>query len=265
MDATRLCTPNFASKTSFSLMEAGMKNTQVKTQIVATRVQGFLDAHADVVAGVVRPEIRAQLDQLATQLADYALEQGTTTSAALTATATQPQLRRQFYELFIKPIRIITKRVVGRVPEYDAMVLKLAVTKEPTFVTTANVLADAAQKYEPVLVANGLPSDFVAQMRALIGQLTTTTATRDRHVGRRVGSTAALTAADRAFRELLAQLDSLLVPLLAKNPAVLADWKASSRIPQLPVTPLPTGGVVLPTSPEPVSAAQPAVTEVHAA
>jgi hypothetical protein len=246
-----------------------MKNTQVKTQVVGTRVQGFLDAHADAVAGVVRPAVRARLDQLVKQMGDYALEQKATTSGALTATATQPQLRKEFYELFIKRIAIITKHVIGQVPEYDALVLKFDDTKEPSFVATANMLADAAEKYQDVLVANGLPSDFVAQMRALIGQLTTTTATRDRHVGRRVGATAALTAADRAFRELIAQLDSLLVPVLKNNPAVLADWKASSRIPQLPVNPLPTGDLVMPETPtgstEPAPAAQLTAGEVKTA
>jgi hypothetical protein len=248
-----------------------MKKTHVKAQTVGYRVQGFLDAHADVVAGVVRPEVRAELDRLVQQLDGYAVEQTTTTSGALTATAAQSQLRRQFYELFIKRIARITKRVIGRVPEFDAMVLKADVTEEPSFLATANALADAVQKYEAVFVANGMASDFVAQMHAAIGQLMTTTATRDRQVGRRVGSTAGLAAADKAFRELLGQLDALLVPALKNNPAVLADWKAVSRIPQPPVTPLPTGSVVVTATPTSEAAdpaqpvAQPAVTEVKAA
>jgi hypothetical protein len=261
-------TRNSRPKPFFPFCGGSVKRTHVKTQTVGYRVQGFMDAHADVVAGIVRPEVRAELDRLVQQLDGYAVEQKTTTSGALTATATKSELRKDFYEGFIKPIARITKRVIGRVPDFDAMVLKAEVSDEPSFLATANALADAVQKYEAVFVTNGMASDFVAQIRASIGQMTTTTATRDRQVGRRVGSTAGLVAADKAFRELLAQLDALLVPALKRNPAVLADWKAVSRIPQLPVNPVPTGGVVLPTTSTADSAlpaALPAVTEVKPA
>ncbi len=88
---------------------------------------------------------------------------------------------------------------------------------------------------------NGLPADFIAQLRAGITAIEASAAARGRQRSRRAAATKGLMAADKALRETIDSLNRVLKPALATNPALLADWTASKRVRQLAVTPLPTG------------------------
>ena len=225
-----------------------MRLTQMKTQGTGRRVQGFLDAQAAIVGTAVPPSVRAQLDAAVAQLTTYSVEQETTDGSAQSHTALQEEYRKDLYVRFVRPIARITKRVLVSISADERMALVMTAddTRLPSVVTKVTALADAAEKYQPVFVDNGMPSDFIAQVRAAIAQLTTSIDTRDRHVARRGGATAALAAADRNFKELLAQIDSVLLPVLRGNPAVLAEWTAAKHIPRVATTPLPNGSITMP-------------------
>ena len=225
-----------------------MRITFRKTQGTGRRVQGFLDANAAIVGLAVPPSVRAELDDSVGQLTTYSVEQETTDGSAQSHTAIQEEYRKDLFVRFVRPIARITKRVLVSISadQRNALVMTADETRLPSVVTKVTALADAAEQYQQVFVSNGMPSDFIAQLRAAIVQLTTSIDTRDRHLGRRSGATAALAAADRNFKQLLAQIDSVLLPVLRGNPSLLAEWTAVKHIPRVPVTPLPTGSLTVP-------------------
>ena len=223
-----------------------MRLTQLKTQATARRVLGFLDAHAAIIGTAVPPELRTEIDDVVNQLTTNSVTQETAAGSAKSQTAIQDEYRRDLYVRFVRPIARITKRVLAAISADDrtALVLTADDTRHPSVVTKVTALANAAEKYQAVFVRNGMAADFVAQLRAAIAQLTSSIDTRDRQVGQRKGATTALVAADKTFKTLLGQLDSVLNPVLRKNPGVLGDWTATKHIVQITPMPLPTGSVV---------------------
>jgi hypothetical protein len=236
-----------------------MRLTQLKTQATGRRVLGFLDAHAAIIGTAVPPELRTEIDDAVNQLTTNSVTQETSGGSAKSQTGIQDQYRRDLYVKFVRPIARITKRVLSAISVDDrtALVLKADDTRQPSVVTKVTALANAAEKYQAVFVRNGMAADFVAQLRAAIAQLTSSIDTRDRQVGQRKGATAALVAADKSFKTLLRQLDSVLHPVLRANPGVLADWTATKHIVQITTMPAPTGGVVLPITQPSVTPAGP--------
>jgi hypothetical protein len=70
----------------------------------------------------------------------------------------------------------------------------------------------------------------------------------------RSAATACLKAAEKTVRKVIGVLNAVLTPLLKTNPALLADWMASRRIPATTINPNPSGdradsaGVIAPAA-----------------
>lgn len=222
-------------------------STARKAANTGRRIQGFLTAEAVFVGTAVTPEVRAELDGLVSQLEGYAVQQEESDGAATAHTALQEEYRKDAYIRFVRPIARIAKRSLPQAPEISSLVLMADDTRAPDVVTKLTKLANAAEVHQQTFISKGLPSDFVAQLRALIAQITATVDVRDRHLGTRAAATTGLKVAQRELKSLIEQLDSVLLPVLRANPTVLADWISSKHIPKLPVTPLPTGGLNLDT------------------
>lgn len=221
-----------------------MQLTQFKTLDAGRRVQGFLDRLFAALGYAVAAAVRARLDKAVAQLAAYQLEQGMSRGTALGETSSQAALRQSIYDRFMSPICTIAKRLLPLVPEYDRLTitsLSLYNGRVGEFYTDANNLADASAKYEALLIDNGLPKDFIAQLRAAIGQLDASSGAREDHLVNKVKATAGLGEMDKAVRDAIAILNAVLKPILKANPTIQAEWAASKRIKQTAVTPNPTG------------------------
>jgi hypothetical protein len=222
-----------------------MRGTARKAAATGRRIQGFLKAEAGVVGTAASPEVQAELDGLVSQLETYAVQQDEADGSATAHTALQEEYRKDAYVRFVRPIARISKRYLSLAPEITALVVTADDTRSPDVVTKLTKLANAAEVHHQTLVAKGMPSDFVAQLRTAIAQFTTTMDVRDRYIGTRAAATTGLNVAQRELRGLIEQLDSLLLPVLRGNQAVLADWISTKHIPKLTVNPLPTGGVMM--------------------
>jgi len=229
-----------------------MQQMHQNTLDALRRVQGFLDRQAAAVGVLVSPDTRAELDGDATQLAASQVEQTQTAGVSKAETANQAVYRKDFYFRFMRPIRRIAKVKLATAPELTTLVARSTGVTKGDFAAMAEALAAAAAKYEKVFVGKGMAADFVAQMSAAITQLK---ASRDSQAAAAVKSeaaTKAITAANKSARDMLAVLDSVIVPGVRHDAALLAEWKASKRIigstalpPQptgLPVTPAAAAG-----------------------
>jgi hypothetical protein len=229
-----------------------MKSTHFPVLDTGRRVQGFLDAQAAALGAAVPATLRAQLDDGVAQGTAFQLEQGASTSAAKGETSKQQLIRDDLYARFLHPVEGVAKKKlkgVASVTEFASLVISSAFRHGNKLLSKATELADAAVKYEKIFVDNGLPADFIAQLKAGLADITASEAARGRQVSRRTAATAGLVAADKAIRATVDSLNRALRPALKKNPPLLADWMASKQIRKLVVTPLPTGSPGAPASP----------------
>jgi hypothetical protein len=113
-------------------------------------------------------------------------------------------------------------------------------------------MGKAAANYTPTFVAAGLPADFLAKLQAATDALSDSLALRGHTVSAGAGATAGLDAEAARGRKALKVLDSLVVPIIADDDALLAQWRSAKRFrgktPSLAGTtaetaPAPVGGV----------------------
>ena len=220
-----------------------MELAQRHTLDAARRVQVFLDTHTSVIHNGARVPFRWKLDRAVDQLVACQIEQGTAAGLARQETRALASYRKDLYGRFGSPIRRVAESALRDVPEYPMLFLPSRASTHGSYQAMAMRLAAAAAKYEQVLINHMLPPDFNAQMRDLIDKITTTTESRARHMSRKAAATAGLETADRAARDVMDVLDRVLTPLLAPDPALVADWKSSRRIHKTVVTPRSTGVV----------------------
>jgi hypothetical protein len=206
------------------------------------RVQGFLDAQATALGSVIPASLRARLDGAVTQLAGFQVEQSATTGTARGEAANQAALRKAFRAQFFEPIGRIAKRSLKTVGEYPTLAVASARLKKSDFAAAAQALADSAAKYEKTFLDGGMQVDFLAQMRAAIAQMATSKDAQDRNDSRHIAATQGIKDTDKIAHEVLAVLNSVIVPALKHNASLLADWKASKKIASVtPLPPQPTG------------------------
>jgi hypothetical protein len=91
-------------------------------------------------------------------------------------------------------------------------------------------MADAASKYSDTFIKNGLPDDFVAQLRTAADAVTTAITGRQTHVAATAGATSGLTQQESRVRRLLKLINALVVPKLGTDAVLLSQWQVARAI-----------------------------------
>jgi hypothetical protein len=222
------------------------------------RVQGFLARQAAALGTLVTAALSTQLDDAGTQLVSFQQEQGAAASAAKGETTNQAEYRKDFYAKFMRPIARIAKARLKLAPDYSVLIAPSRGVRNGDFAGSAQTLVDTAAKYEKDFLLGGMATDFLAQMRTAIAQLTASKAAGDQAVSRRQAATNGIAQASLAARDAFVVLDSAIAPAVKKNAALLADWKSSKKI--VASTTLPPQPVGLaPATPAAPASASPAV------
>lgn len=97
-------------------------------------------------------------------------------------------------------------------------------------IATAHAFAAHAQSLTQDFIDRGRPASFIADLRALASQVEAIAQVK--HVGRQtqVGGTAGIEAHARRGIAIMRELDAILSPLLAADPAKLATWKSAAHL-----------------------------------
>jgi hypothetical protein len=98
--------------------------------------------------------------------------------------------------------------------------------------TAARGMAQAAGHHAEVFIAAGLPADFIVQLNGAADALVRSVNARSQYRSRRTSATTGLEAKLRAGRQSLHILDALVKSALEGNPALLAGWRAVTRVPK---------------------------------
>jgi hypothetical protein len=193
------------------------------------RVQAFLDRNGEVLEPVIK-STGTQLAEVVDQLTRLAVRQDGGTRGGQGETAKQRGLRTTLRVSHMRPIAEVAKLRLREVPDFHALTMPLSNASTQRLITAANAMADAAAPHAAVLVENGLPADFLAQLRAAAEAVISSIAGRSTHQGARSGATAGLLAEEKRGRVVLKVLDSQVIQVLVGNDKLLAEWKLAKKV-----------------------------------
>ena len=206
-----------------------MKAKQSVLLETARNVQAFLDANTAVIGPTITTA-RQNLDDAVNQLAAMAVTQQSSKTASKGATSLQAKLRVSLRNNFMKPVATVAKLFAADVPEINALTVPKKQLSSAALVAAAYAMADAAQKYNDTFTKNGLPDDFIAQLRTAADAVTTAITGRQTHVASTAGATSGLSQQESRVRSLLKLINALVVPKLGTNTVLLGQWKVARAI-----------------------------------
>ena len=230
-----------------------MKARQSVLLETARNVQAFLDANTAVIGPTIT-SARQNLDDAVTQLTAMAVTQESSKTSSKGATSLQIKLRVSLRNNFMKPVATVAKLFAADVPEINALAMPKKQLSSAALVAAAQAMADAAEKYTETFVKNGLPQDFVAQLRAAADAVTSAITGRQTHVASTAGATSGLAQQESRVRSLLKLINALVVPKLGTDMVLLSQWKVARAIDHTKaITPTPTsvsgGGFTVSSTP----------------
>ncbi|MBK7906184.1 MAG: hypothetical protein IPJ78_06405 [Gemmatimonadetes bacterium] len=95
-------------------------------------------------------------------------------------------------------------------------------------------MIEAARVFEAVLIEHGLPSDFLTRFRTDRDELERTCSRRATMTGSHVGARTGLQVELRRGRLAVDRLDAVVRVAFEGDEVVLATWRATKRVRQLP-------------------------------
>lgn len=206
-----------------------MRNEQNAVLASLRRTQQFLGTHSEVLT-VVAPATRTQLDAVVAQLTKLSVVQDSGARSSKGETARQRALCAVLRRTHMAPIAGIAKYVLRDAPEFRALMLPALKSGRQTLITAAYAMADAATPHTQILIDNGSPATFAADLRSAADQVSESVTGRATYQGRRAGATAGLRAAEKAGRAILRVLDVLVRARFATDAQVLAEWNAAKLV-----------------------------------
>jgi len=207
-----------------------MYATQASVLETLRAVQAFLDEKKADVAPVNDSGARKSLDDLVAQLTAQAVDQKAGRANGRGETARQTRLREDLRLGHMKPIAAIAKAHLRDVPEMHAFSLPASNIATTRIVALAGAMAEAADRHKDVLIAGGLPENFITQLNEASAALTASLTGRTQSFGRSAGATARLSQLSSQARATLRILDALVVPKLRLNDGLLREWRAVKMI-----------------------------------
>ena len=194
------------------------------------RIQRFLEDN-DAALGVVnQSSARKRLDETVTQIESHAVAQVAGRRTAEGETAKQQALRLELRTDHMRPVAVIAGQKLREQPEFKLLRLPPWNVRGARLTTAARDMANAAEKYTDLFVQEGLPSDFVAQLRTAADELDHSIDVRGQSRGQRAGATVGLKAETKRARGLIRVLDSAVRPKLGTNDELLREWQLASHI-----------------------------------
>ena len=228
-------------------------------------MQHFLDDNEATLDAVNKSNARKRLDETVAQISSHAVTQVGGRRAAVGETAKQRTLRLALRSEHMRPIAVIAGEKLREQPEFKSLRLPRWNVRGPSLTAAAGDMANAAEKYTDLFLQEGLPTDFVASLRAAADQLDQSIDARGHGRLQRAGATAGLASETKRARALIRLLDSLVRPKLGTNDELLREWEFATHIqrtrstaPATPATPVTSATPV--ASATPVTSATPSST-----
>lgn len=195
------------------------------------RVDGWFFANPDLVAG--NPSLGTQVEALkgvVIRLTDHATAQDTQFAQSRLIARDETEKRREVLRHQMAPIAQIGRALQGTVPGIGVLTMPKGNASAAAIVTAAQVMAQKAEIYKDVLVENGLPADFIEQLKQASDALKASIDARGLARASRVAATRGVKSEVALGRRLVSILDAVVTGLIRSNPAKLAEWQQLKRV-----------------------------------
>jgi hypothetical protein len=192
-------------------------------------VQAFMTTHADALGNLNTSASRQDLDSIESTLSNQALAQ---VSSRNGGTATQTRLRVAKNSLLVKylrPMSAVAQAKLSQSPDFAELKLPKSTRSAQQLVTAAGAMGDAASKQADTFIAAGMAPTFLADLKSAVNDVIAAEASKSNTKSSRMGATSALKVNTSQARRVVKQLDALIEPQLANDPALLVKWKATKR------------------------------------
>lgn len=206
-----------------------MLSEQETTLTTLHSVQDFMTNNASALGTINQSNSRQLLDQLAVTLRGYGVNQAGARSGRTTAVARLRVLRNALLVKYLRPISAIAEAQLSQSPDFTELKLPKSARTTQQLLNTAGAMEAAASKYADTFVKAGLAPTFIADLASAANDLQNALTAKASAFNSQKGATTGLVAASKQARKLVKQLDALIEPLLAGNPALLAQWKSAKK------------------------------------
>ena len=211
-----------------------MNQVQDRTFDALRRAPVFLDAHADVLGGIVTCEARQDVDAAIAAVSAHHTSQGTAARQVTGHMSQRVALAKELAHSHMKPIAKFARGKLRGVPEFAELTKPIDAGKAKQLLGDARSMADAASKYVDRFVSAGLAPDTVDKLRAAADALDQAMQQRVKSTEHRKASTDSIDYVLQQGRDAVTVLDALITQQLKSDDPLLATWKSESRIQDKP-------------------------------
>jgi hypothetical protein len=215
-------------------------------------VEKFLDENAERLADVVDTGARRKLDEILADLETHATDQVADNLGAQGSMKTTRMLQRRLRRWHMRPIARIARSDLPATSAVEPLKMPKGKPTAERLVAYAEGMAQAAAPFADTFISAGLPSDFIARLKAATNELRTAVNARLQHRGRQVGATTGLKEKLSSARKLVHVLDVFVETALEGDEPLLAGWnmvKRVRRIASKPKTPVVAATLAAPAAP----------------
>jgi hypothetical protein len=206
-----------------------VKTTHTTVLNTLTRVQRFLEANAATLQAVNASEYRAELDQSVTALESHAVTQAQSKRVTAAQTVKLRKLRETLKQNHIRPIARVAEARLRKDPDFVALRMPPGNSTSRRLIAAGGAMAKAAANHVPTFISAGLPADFLAKLQDATDVLSASLADRGHAATTGTGATKGLDAEMARGRKALKVVDALVVPIIAGDDALLAQWTSAKR------------------------------------
>jgi hypothetical protein len=189
-------------------------------------VQRFLDENAPYLPGVHASVARRRLDELVDGLYECGVNQEAYHISRKGETRRYQALRRKLVRNHLAPLVAIAQSVLVDEPALRVIRMPRGNPRPVQLLSVARGLAQAAAPHAGVLIAAGLPDDFVARINDAADAMLASYETRDSQVGRRYTATRGIVADLRAAKTIVRVLGALVRAEADDDDQLQASWNA---------------------------------------
>jgi len=192
-----------------------------------------------------------KLDAQIGDLENHQLDQTAGTVSVQSGTKRVSALRVALLRTHMTPISRIAHVAL---PDTDELVPLRIPRGDPSteiLVAAARGMAQVAGEHADVFISAGLPTDFVAQLKAAADALLQAKDARKRTKGKTSGATTSLKDKLREARQSIHILDGLVRKELVGQTGMLKDWNDTKRLPHARRSSATAAGASAPATPTP--------------
>ena len=210
----------------------------------------FLDQHAELFAGRIKPAFRTRLTTaLANIEATIAEQQGLTRKVKGNA-EDRAARRTVLVNEHMAPIARVARLELPNNPSIGQFGMPSARLSTEKLAAAASGMAEAALPFRDIFTAEALPEDFITQLTEARDAMLGSSQQRAAHASQRKGATTGLRTQLTEARAIVHAIDALVRPVIKGDPTLLASWKSISRV-QKPRTTAPLAKTPAPAVPTP--------------